>query len=365
MIIDDYLDRYAAALRDSGAIRTAAVERAFRTVRRDRCVTRFYPSPTERTEVPQEQPPPREVLDVVYSDTALQTRRPGPDPASAASCSLAGLGARMLEALDLRPGHRMLEIGAGTGYNAALAATITGTRVMSIDIRFDVVRDAQAAMRGLGLKSVTVACADGYYGAPAQAPYQRVIVTTGCAGVSGHWLDQLDHDGLILAPVAHGGAHPVLAVRSDADGVSARPVLWADFPRAHGPLGHGPAPEPLPADTLTEHHGILPRLTAREHADLRFFMAVRDRRITNAARTDNNGRYALVDPNLGMAVIRADTVALTGDPALLDHLSALYQEWDRIGRPRLTEWTSRLQAAGDPAAPVLVPTQWRHTPDPS
>src|SRR5207302_568684 len=77
MTVDDYLDRYTALLRDLGAIRTEAVAHAFRVVRRDRCMTYFYPSPTGRVEVPQDTVPPAEVLDLIYSDTALPTRRCG------------------------------------------------------------------------------------------------------------------------------------------------------------------------------------------------------------------------------------------------------------------------------------------------
>jgi protein-L-isoaspartate(D-aspartate) O-methyltransferase len=154
---------YAAALRAQGAIRSQAVERAFATVRRDRCVTGFH-TPDGAVGVPQDTVPPAEVLDRIYSDQALIThfdQRGAP----CSSSSQPTLMAQMLEALELTGGMRVLEVGAGTGYNAALLATITAAPVVTIDTNQRVVAEAQAALRRLGLhRQVTVVGGDGYDG---------------------------------------------------------------------------------------------------------------------------------------------------------------------------------------------------------
>jgi protein-L-isoaspartate(D-aspartate) O-methyltransferase len=221
----DRLAGYARTLRDHGAIRTDAVEHAFRTVRRDRCVTHFYPSPGSRVDVAQDEPSDA-VLDLVYRDTPLPVRRPGTGPTDRCSSARPSLVARMLEALDLRPGHRVLEIGSGNGYTAALIATIAGTRVFSLDCRLDVVHDVQHAMRRLGRADVTVACGDVELGVPSQAPFDRVIVTFPVDRVSPAWLDQLDRDGVLLVPMIRADAHPVLAVRNNRDEAFAAPAMW-------------------------------------------------------------------------------------------------------------------------------------------
>jgi protein-L-isoaspartate(D-aspartate) O-methyltransferase len=203
---------YAAALRAQGAIRSAAVERAFATVRRDRCVTSFH-TPDGVVGVPQDTVPPTEVLDRVYGDQALVTHC-DERGAPASSSSQPALMAGMLEALELTPGMRVLEVGAGTGYNAALLATITAAPVVTMDTSQRVVAEARAALRRLGLRrQVTVVYGDGYHGWPAGAPYDRIIVTCGSVGLSPRWLAQLAPDGLALAPVAHGGVHPIVAAR--------------------------------------------------------------------------------------------------------------------------------------------------------
>jgi protein-L-isoaspartate O-methyltransferase len=188
--VRERLAGYATALHGKGAIRSQAVQRAFASVRRDRCLTRFY-TPDGTVDVPQDSVPSAAVLDRVYSDQALVTlvdERGAP----ASSSSQPALVAEMLEALELAPGMRVLEVGAGTGYNAALLATITAAPVVAMDTNQQVVEEARAALDRLGLDGqVTVIHGDGYDGWPAAAPYDRIIVTCGCAGLSPRWLAQL------------------------------------------------------------------------------------------------------------------------------------------------------------------------------
>jgi protein-L-isoaspartate(D-aspartate) O-methyltransferase len=228
---------YAAALRAQGAIRSEAVERAFATVRRDRCLTSFH-SPDGMVDVPQDTVPPAEVLDRIYRDQALITHL-DERGAPASSTSQPALVAEMLEALELTPSARVLEIGAGTGYNAALLATITKAPVVTVEAAEPVAAEAHATLRRLGLhRLVTVVHGDGYHGWPAGAPYDRIIMTCGCAGLSPRWLAQLAPGGLALVPVAHGGVHPILAVWRDGSALRGRMTMWADFMQAAGPLGH-------------------------------------------------------------------------------------------------------------------------------
>lgn len=114
----DRLAAYAAGLRRVGAIRSEAVECAFAGVERHRCLQRFRYRADEHV-LDADTTPADSVLDLIYADNPLVTHtgRDGDPPSSSSAPSLM---AKMLEALDLQPGLRVLEIGAGTGYNAAL-----------------------------------------------------------------------------------------------------------------------------------------------------------------------------------------------------------------------------------------------------
>ncbi|MFT9476847.1 methyltransferase domain-containing protein [Streptomyces sp. 11-1-2] len=107
----------------------------------------------------------------------------------------------MLAELDLRPGHRVLEIGAGTGYNAALMAERTGAgRVTTLEIDPDVADGARAALHRAGYGELTVLEADGEQGWRLGAPYDRLVATASVTSIPWAWVEQVRPGGLILAP---------------------------------------------------------------------------------------------------------------------------------------------------------------------
>lgn len=361
------LAELASSLRQAGAVRSDAVENAFASVARHRCVPLFHYGPESIT-VPQDELPSGDVLDLIYSHQALPTRT-GQDGDPRSSSSAPTLMARMLEALDLRPGMRVLEIGAGTGYNAALIATITGAPVVTIDAGASTAEGAADSIRRLGLGDrVTVLYGDGYLGEPNHAPYDRIAVTCGIAGLSPRWLDQLTPGGLILAPIAHGGVHPVLAATHDHGTVSAAAKMWADFMPATGPLrpaelvGHDPSDYVSPGP-VTRIPDASPARTTAAYNDLWFFLATRDRRITRAYTGDDTvdptrGACALRTPRHGTAWVHTDgTITATGQPTVADELRALIHEWIATGRPTLTGFTAVLNRA-DTAQELWTPTRW-------
>src|SRR6266702_1895917 len=105
----------------------------------------------------------------------------GPDGLPLSSSSQPAIMAIMLEQLGVAPGYRVLEIGTGTGYNAALIAHLVGERgtVVTVDIDADLVAKARANLDGAGYPDVIVICGDGGFGAPGHADDDDIIVTAG------------------------------------------------------------------------------------------------------------------------------------------------------------------------------------------
>ena len=155
LVVDGLIDGYVADLVERGLVRSAGVERAFRAVPRHWFVEGFWVAGREAAYDVQVDNLSTDALKVVYSDEALITRRDEKgDPTS--SASQPAVVAMMLEALDLKPGLRVLEIGAGTGYNAALMAEVVGDQrlVTTIDIDADVVAQTRRLLGRAGFGAI-------------------------------------------------------------------------------------------------------------------------------------------------------------------------------------------------------------------
>lgn len=138
-----------------------------------------------------------------YRDEAFVLKC-GPDGVPLSSSSQPAMMAIMLDQLDLRPGHRVLEIGTGSGYNAAIMARLTGPdgAVTTVDIDAELVSRARASLAEAGFGDVDVICADGGFGAPEYAPFDRVIVTAGAWDIAPAWLAQLAPEGRLVLPLS-------------------------------------------------------------------------------------------------------------------------------------------------------------------
>jgi protein-L-isoaspartate(D-aspartate) O-methyltransferase len=108
--------------------------------------------------------------------------------------------ARMTELLEVRPEHRVLEVGTGSGYQAAVLAKIV-REVVSVERHALLAERAAALLRELGLDNVRVVTGDASAGYAAAAPYDRIIVTAASPGIHPDLAAQLGPGGRIVAPV--------------------------------------------------------------------------------------------------------------------------------------------------------------------
>jgi len=109
----------------------------------------------------------------------------------------------MLEALELSSGLRVLEVGAGSGWNAALLGKLVAPgEVISTEIISELALSAEQNVRRAGISNVRVVCADGSLG--FSGAFDRIIVTAACPAVPPPLVEQLADDGVLLAPVGEG-----------------------------------------------------------------------------------------------------------------------------------------------------------------
>ncbi|MBQ7585933.1 MAG: protein-L-isoaspartate(D-aspartate) O-methyltransferase [Desulfovibrionaceae bacterium] len=108
--------------------------------------------------------------------------------------------AMMSELLEIQKGMRVLEIGTGSGYQAAVLATM-GCYVFSIERLRELHLKTRALLRSLGYQSIHMQCGDGTLGFPQAAPFDRIIVTAGGPEIPQPLVNQLDNQGIMLIPV--------------------------------------------------------------------------------------------------------------------------------------------------------------------
>lgn len=210
--------RLLAQVREHGAAVDPLVAEALRTVPRHLFLPDLSP-------------------EAAYQDEAIVTKRDA-DGQPISSSSQPTIMAIMLDQLAARRGHRVLEIGAGTGFNAALLASIVGERgrVTSVDLDADTVARARENLDAAGLPEVATLTGDGALGHPDGAPYHRIIATVGVWDLAPAWLEQLTKNGRLVVPLDLRGVQRSVAFERADDHWTSTSVVPCGFMRMRGPF---------------------------------------------------------------------------------------------------------------------------------
>lgn len=306
-----------------------------------------------------------------HVDRAHALRPGGTTPARVTSTiSAPRLVAWTLAELGLTPGMRVLEIGTGSGYNAALLAELVGPTgaVVTVEIDEELARGAKALLAELGYGSVRVVVGDGYFGAPEFGPFDRVVATVGCTDVAPAWLEQLGSDGFSLIPVLHGGLHPTMRVEVDARGARGGVVGYSGFVSVLGhqasadlwqlgpslSLNGDPVREPMPEVLRKAFSDCEGAPAARRAMDLAYYLALEEHERAFHSGLTDGASLAAVDPS-------DNTIALWGpsSDSLRDALLAYAEHWIAAGAPAATEyrstWVARDSEVDSPRGAWMIP----------
>jgi protein-L-isoaspartate(D-aspartate) O-methyltransferase len=164
-------------LKIEGRINTKEVEKAF-------------------LEIPREKFLPEQIKKYAYLDTPLEI-------GNGQTISAPHMVAIMVEALDIKKGQKILEIGAGSGYHAAIVSKLVGKdgHVYTIERFSTLAENARKNLKDTGITNVTVEVGDGSLGLPKYAPYDRIYVTCAAPDVPCPLVEQLKDKGKLMIPV--------------------------------------------------------------------------------------------------------------------------------------------------------------------
>lgn len=355
-------------------------------------VTERYPAISTTTQAAMRAVPRHLFLPAVapeqaYADIAVVTRV---DDVGAAisSASQPTMIAIMLDQLLAAPGMRILEIGAGTGYNAALLATLVGPtgHVTTVDLDATTTDAAchHLATAGFGPERVTVICGDGAQGWASAAPYDRVILTVGAWDVMPAWFSQLADGGRLVLPLAMHTVQICMALTRQGATLITASLQPCGFMRLRGPfagpetmqslpenegmrlLAEPPAPPVVQLGALLQTTPRTRQLTDVQTIHLRFALALMDKPLLSLLASSLHptlGQHAT-----GIITPEGDSacwIVLDGTegtrPLLVEYgaataalqLDAFIDEWRALGQPSLNRWQLTCYPKGQ--GPTLIP----------
>jgi protein-L-isoaspartate(D-aspartate) O-methyltransferase len=343
---------------------------AFRTTPRHSFLDRIYEYQRAGgwQEIPLDVLGPRE-LALVYSDRVLTTRLsegPGQGPGVAiSSSSQPSLMAQMLEDLQPGAGMRVLEIGTGTGFNAALLAKVVA-EVVSLDVDRRVLVEAEEHLRAFGDRSVELHHSDGRDGWAARAPYDRIVVTAATPDLESAWVEQTVEGGLILAPLdlAPGLAYTLCGEVQGGDvlGRLTRPAYFMPLrdeepvpvaktvsPSGRARIGRLPAHERLTAIPAPwadwADRKSQPEIAELPHA-LAFLGWLSGLLINYVSLTDGRPGYGVADRELGQVCWIGQRQWYVNGSAGRDLGIRLWRTFLEAGGPRPTEFQVHARPIG-------------------
>jgi protein-L-isoaspartate(D-aspartate) O-methyltransferase len=354
-----YQDRFIDMLRMHHALEGEGLEDAFRATPRHRFVHHYLDASRHKPRMVKVDPrrPSVAQLARIYSNEALTTHRA---PSLLSTISQPSLVGQMLGYLQLKAGMDVVEVGAGTGWVAALIGRLVGPTgsVTSLDLHAPVARAARRVVAAAGPGNVTVVTGDGALGYPKTAPFDRIVTSVGTPEVFGTWMDQLKEGGALLLPlqaIPHGQFCLLAALWKSGEHLAGDVVGPAWFIPLEGGRGRNDESDSQARELFKRascvrrgrrhlapwacmHPGARPAY----RASLLFMAYLEGMRIER----DEKSVLVASQQSEGLCLLEDGHVQVLGDEAAYDEFISVSRQWLALGAPgaqayRVEVWPKR------------------------
>ncbi|MEV6764807.1 methyltransferase domain-containing protein [Streptomyces sp. NPDC051105] len=289
-----------------------------------------------------------------------------PGEVSTSSASMPSVVFRMLSDLDVKPGNRVLEIGTGTGWNAALLAhRLRSENVVTVELDPVVAAEARTALNLFGL-GVQVINRDGLKGYPEGGKYDRIIATCGFRSIPFAWVEQSRPGAVIVVPwgthYGNGDAVARLVVADDGESATGPFTGPVEFMKARAQRLSAVVHSEYVSDSVADRDKSSTVITEDEFmgeqfSPQQFAMGLKVRDCVHVVADKQDGKrpvwfYGLTDHSWACVVFRDGDEAQvwqSGPRQLWDEVESAYRWWGRQGKPGYERFGLTVSAAGQRA----------------
>ena len=335
------------------------LKQALFNVPRHHFIEQYYDDrePNGIVQVKSPNPTP-EQLEQIYSDRGMMIRE---EPHSAASQPSLIFG--MLKDLQLTHGHKVLEVGTGSGWNAGLIAFSVGddSLVYSIDLQADLVEKARRHLRSVGFNRINLKAGDAGFGWDGET-FDRIIVTVGSPDIPPAWIQSLTDGGILVMPLKTDGmGDPILRLHKQADKLTGKFTQGAAFMNLQGNFKSAsedalePSSDPAVEALLQEAPTSVPFPTSFG-SDCAFWLRLNGVPMHMLWEYKGQGGMypillnkelpALYVPQQVYSTKVGKRLDVYGSHQLVDRFIERIKEWVSLGSPKLTDYHIELM---DPA----------------
>lgn len=382
--VDSLLREVLANLKEfSGApsidseIPSSKIENAFRACPRHKFVSWFRQDSAEEGRVDSG-------MDIIYRDNVVG--HDGPEVASGlTSNSKPSVNYWMMHQLDLVPGHRVLEIGAGGGWLIAMIGRIVGPTgtVLGVEVDGELVRDAQQNLLRNGSRNVTVTHSNGLESIASHDQFDRIVITTGISHVPYFLVERLAEGGSLVAPIAmRTGADVLFAFDKLGRRLRSRALLPTVFVPARDLSGQHllDRARRVELNSLKVYREAQSRQVRSESVcelldrndlstkpsfgSFRWFLAIRDPDFIDFSSGESQ-MFGLLGPDAtGVAIYDGNNLIGVGDLGPFEKLRMAFLSWCELGMPAYSSYRLEISPIDDEvsdAMPGLVTQEFGDT----